>query len=401
MAGFNRTRQEVYDRVSRSQYYRDNLAGLNAHERHQQLISAALSYNGPPGSNSSSSHDLASIKTDEDVLRERHRFLRTAEDDAEASWEVRLARRYYDRLFKEFAIVDLSHYKQQQLGLRWRTQAEVVSGKGQLICATKGCNEQRGLCSYEVNFVYREAGQTKQALVKLRVCPDCAYKLNYGRKKHYKKVERKREGSKRERKAAAGRADGEDAVRLAMGSGQGGEGQGEEERHHRKKKERHSCNHSAEAAREAAAAAVAPAGGQARGDHGGLEGGRVVSGRVMEGSSEMELRERRPGHGVGNSKAPGSSTQSQDEQQQCQQEQLEGNSGPNTEGQQQQRQQQETEGDGGTGGSSLAPPAAAAVAAGAAAGLAGAAAAAAAVTGADPGITDQDIETFLDEVFAT
>ncbi len=30
-------------------------------------------------------------------------------------------------------------------------------------------------------FAYDEAGEHKQALVKLRVCPECAYKLNYGR----------------------------------------------------------------------------------------------------------------------------------------------------------------------------------------------------------------------------
>lgn len=54
---------------------------------------------------------LASTVTDEDVLRQHHRFLRTAADDAQdnpADWGVRLAKRYYARLFKEYAIVDLS-----------------------------------------------------------------------------------------------------------------------------------------------------------------------------------------------------------------------------------------------------------------------------------------------------
>jgi hypothetical protein len=40
------------------------------------------------------------------------RFIRTEEDDAAGdAWEVRLARRYYAKLFREYAIVDLSHYK--------------------------------------------------------------------------------------------------------------------------------------------------------------------------------------------------------------------------------------------------------------------------------------------------
>lgn len=38
MAGFANVRSDVYDRVSRSQYYRDNLAGLTAHQRHQRLL---------------------------------------------------------------------------------------------------------------------------------------------------------------------------------------------------------------------------------------------------------------------------------------------------------------------------------------------------------------------------
>ncbi len=58
-----------------------------------------------------------------------------------------------------------------KIGLRWRVQAELVSGKGQFVCGAKGCNETRGLSSFEVNFAYQEAGESKQALVKLRVCP--------------------------------------------------------------------------------------------------------------------------------------------------------------------------------------------------------------------------------------
>ncbi len=38
MANFSSIRSEVYDRVSRTQYYRANLAGLTAHQRHQKLL---------------------------------------------------------------------------------------------------------------------------------------------------------------------------------------------------------------------------------------------------------------------------------------------------------------------------------------------------------------------------
>ncbi len=73
----------------------------------------------------------------------------------------------------------MSRYKESKLGLRWRTQKEVVCGKGQFICGAKGCEATEGLCSYEVNFNYVEGGEHKQALIKLRVCPSCAFKLNY------------------------------------------------------------------------------------------------------------------------------------------------------------------------------------------------------------------------------
>ena len=43
-------------------------------------------------------------KTDADILREEHRFIRSDEEDAVASWEKRMARKYYDKLFKEYAI---------------------------------------------------------------------------------------------------------------------------------------------------------------------------------------------------------------------------------------------------------------------------------------------------------
>ena len=91
--------------------------------------------------------------------------------------------------------------------MRWRTEAEVKIGKGKLscdlacelsnflgqfICGGKGCEEKEGLNSYEVNFKYKEEGQVKNALVKLRVCPNCARKLNYKKYKEQKREERKR-----------------------------------------------------------------------------------------------------------------------------------------------------------------------------------------------------------------
>ncbi len=36
------------------------------------------------------------------------------------------------------------------MGLRWRTQKEVVAGKGQFVCGARGCDVRDGLASFEV-----------------------------------------------------------------------------------------------------------------------------------------------------------------------------------------------------------------------------------------------------------
>ena len=45
--------------------------------------------------------------------------------------------------------------------------------------------------SYEMNFVYHEHGEKKEALVKLRLCPECGLKLNYKKLKEREKEIRK------------------------------------------------------------------------------------------------------------------------------------------------------------------------------------------------------------------
>ncbi|CAM9158587.1 unnamed protein product [Laminaria digitata] len=88
-----------------------------------------------------------------------------------------MAAKYYKLLFKEYALADLSRYKEDKVGLRWRTEKDVVSGKGQFECGALRCAERRDLHSYELNFKYKEAGSVKNELVKVRVCPQCARKL--------------------------------------------------------------------------------------------------------------------------------------------------------------------------------------------------------------------------------
>ncbi|KAJ0060455.1 hypothetical protein NL108_011900 [Boleophthalmus pectinirostris] len=162
---------------------RAHLISLNAFERHKKFVSDYILYYG--GQMADFKRSAAKDKTDYDVIRENHRFLWREEDEEEMTWEKDLAKKYYDKLFKEYCIADLSRYKENKFGFRWRTENEVISGKGQFQCGHKRCDMQDGLKSWEVNFAYVEQGEKRNALVKLRLCPECSFKLNY----HHKRKE--------------------------------------------------------------------------------------------------------------------------------------------------------------------------------------------------------------------
>ncbi|KAI9352832.1 folate-sensitive fragile site protein Fra10Ac1-domain-containing protein [Obelidium mucronatum] len=168
------------------------------------------------------------------------RFLRE-DSNSSSTWEHRIAKKYYDKLFKEFAITDLSRYKEGKVALRWRTKREVVGGIGQFTCANLKCthrepympsnpaanfvhpsgkkNHQPDLRSWEVNFAYREGGEHKNALVKIRLCPECSYMLNYKkmkekeqeavaeREKEAVELKRKRKDKKSKKKRSSAQSD--------------------------------------------------------------------------------------------------------------------------------------------------------------------------------------------------
>ena len=51
-----------------------------------------------------------------DVIRENHRFLwDEGEGTEEDPWGKRLAKKYWDKLFKEYCIADLSRYKENKV----------------------------------------------------------------------------------------------------------------------------------------------------------------------------------------------------------------------------------------------------------------------------------------------
>jgi hypothetical protein len=151
--------------------------------------------------------------TDLDELKKHHRFLREDDDDDDDKKEEeetgtrrgrgeeeeaemslllnegeRVAKKYEGKLFKEYAIPDLSRWDTQGVGLRWRTEKEVARGKGVDICGEKRCSERKNLGTFELNFRYKEGGkgEVKNALVKVVVCPACEEKMNRSRRRKKK-----------------------------------------------------------------------------------------------------------------------------------------------------------------------------------------------------------------------
>uniref|UniRef100_A0A915E1Y0 Protein FRA10AC1 n=1 Tax=Ditylenchus dipsaci TaxID=166011 RepID=A0A915E1Y0_9BILA len=169
------------------------LHGMDAYTRHKQFINNYVLFHR--GSTSKIQRDTSNDKNDFDIIRENHRFL--WDDGAEQSsdpiktWESNLAKKYYDKLFKEYCIADLSQYKQNRVALRWRTEKEVFSSKGQFECGSKHCQRRDDLSTWEVNFAYLEQGERKNALVKIRLCPECSSKLNFHSQKRLIKREKK------------------------------------------------------------------------------------------------------------------------------------------------------------------------------------------------------------------
>ncbi|XP_073858326.1 protein FRA10AC1 isoform X4 [Macaca fascicularis] len=121
---------------------RFHLIAMDAYQRHTKFVNDYILYYG--GKKEDFKRLGENDKTDLDVIRENHRFLWNEEDEMDMTWEKRLAKKYYDKLFKEYCIADLSKYKENKFGFRWRVEKEVISGKGL-------CQE----CSIKLNFHHR------------------------------------------------------------------------------------------------------------------------------------------------------------------------------------------------------------------------------------------------------
>ena len=87
--------------------FREKLQQLNPYDVHKMIINDYVLKR--PGDTAKLKRDTSKDKTDVDVLKKHHKFL--WEDNEPSSWEEIFAKKYYDKLFKEYCIGDLSFYK--------------------------------------------------------------------------------------------------------------------------------------------------------------------------------------------------------------------------------------------------------------------------------------------------
>ena len=103
---------------------------------------------------------------------------------ADGSWQERMVAKYHEHLFKEFALADLS--VPGRIGLRWRTKEEVLIRSGEKTCGNQRCRNSNvamdDLVALEVPFSYKERGEHKKELVKLKLCETCRPLLQHSTK---------------------------------------------------------------------------------------------------------------------------------------------------------------------------------------------------------------------------
>ncbi|BAF28704.2 Os11g0639000 [Oryza sativa Japonica Group] len=97
-SSLGRLKSSIFDKEERKMQYQSHIRGLNAYDRHKKFMKDYVQFYG----HDKNVDNRAPIKTDKDTLREGYRFILSEEDDVDSTWEKRLVKRYYDKLFKEY-----------------------------------------------------------------------------------------------------------------------------------------------------------------------------------------------------------------------------------------------------------------------------------------------------------
>lgn len=110
------------------------LRNLNPYELHKYLVNIYCL--NKRGSTANLKRNTSRDRNDLDIIRENHKFL-WEDDDVADTWEKQLAKKYYDKLFKEYCICDLSRYKENKVSLKLM----IVSNKTNLLLHSIQFNE--------------------------------------------------------------------------------------------------------------------------------------------------------------------------------------------------------------------------------------------------------------------
>ncbi|KAH9710175.1 Folate-sensitive fragile site protein [Citrus sinensis] len=201
MASFGSLKSKIFDREERKQQYQAQIRGLNAYDRHNKFLKDYVAFYGKEKPMSLK----LPVKTDQDTLREGFRYNQLVPTI------YILCEYFLCSLFIALTLFKILHSRHVALQ-EWQDWFEMEDREG-------GYSRQRsssGNISYflirhktidiNVNFTYVEAGENKQALVKLVTCERCAEKLHYKRRKEKEQLDR-REKEENKRKRYQSRSD--------------------------------------------------------------------------------------------------------------------------------------------------------------------------------------------------
>lgn len=91
---------------------RSQMRYLNCYELHKLIVNEYILRK--PEDKKFLKRDTSKDRTDYHVIRENHKFL-WKDDESPISWEEQFAKKYYEKLFKEYSIADLSFYKDNKV----------------------------------------------------------------------------------------------------------------------------------------------------------------------------------------------------------------------------------------------------------------------------------------------